>query len=287
MIAITGANGQLGLRIIKRLLGQGVSAPEIVAVVRTAHKAVDLANKGVLVRQGDYEDPPSLESAFEGINTVMFISNTDLANRERQHNNVVNAAKEAGVNRLVYTSIVDLGDDNPLAQSHRSSEQAIIASGLNWTFFRNNFYMDGYVAEVEIAMKTGTYRTPTRGDAGAALVSRDDISRAAAVVLTSEGHNGRIYNLTGPALVTPQVFAAVASELSGKEKVTYQQITWDELAADYAERGMPQAYVGIAVSVEQIIASNALADISDDVYRLTGRPATDFGDFVKRQLLDI
>lgn len=283
MIAITGATGQLGGLIIENLLQSGTSPSEIIAVARTPQKANDLANKGVKVRHGDYADTASLVTACDGVQVLMFISNTDFASREEQHDNVVAAAKEAGIPHVVYTSVVDFGQPNPLVEGHHRTEQVIKDSGAAWTFLRNNFYMEPYVVEVEIAMKTGTYRTPTAGDVGAAIVSRADIARAAAAVLSTDGHQGVTYNLTGPSQVTPQTFAAVASEISGKE-VTHQSITWDELTADYAGRGMPQDMIDLAIWLEQIIAAGGLSMVSDDISRLTGQPATSFSDFVKSHL---
>lgn len=283
MIAVTGATGQLGGLIIENLLRQGTSGSEIAAVVRTPEKATGLAHTGVQIKQGDYDNPDSLVSALEGTETLMFISNTDVANRERQHNSVVNAARQADVRWIVYTSLVDMGIDNPLLDSHQKTERSIKGSGLDWTFLRDNMYMDAYVVEVEIAMETGAYRTPTANDVGAAMVSRADVARAAAAVLTSDGHTGEIYNMTGPAPVTPQTFAKAATELSGKD-VVHQQIAWDELMADYLGRGMTEEYAEMSIMLEQMIASNTMASVSDDIHRLTGTPSTNFVDFVKEKL---
>lgn len=150
------------------------------------------------------------------------------------------------------------------------------------SFLRSNFYVDAYVVEVEIAIKTSSYRSPS-GDAGASFVSRADIARAAAVVLTSEGHVGKVYDMTGPSVVAPAVFAKAASQLSGWT-IRYEPITWDELAGDYRGRGMPDEYVDLSVNLERMIATHELASVSDDIARLTGEPAQDFASFVRKTL---
>lgn len=282
MIAVTGATGALGRLIISELL-KTTTAGQIVAVVRTPEKAADLAAQGVVLRQGDYEDVPGLVTAFAGIDALMFISNSDIERRAIQHQNVVKAAVEAGVGRVVYTSCADLGGDDPLAQSHAATEQVIKDSGLAYTFLRNNFYMDMYVVEVEIAMKLGAYRSPS-GDAGAAMVSRSDIARMAAAVLVQDGHTNKAYALTGPAAVTPAEFARVASVLSGRA-ITVQPISWNDLTADYRGRGMPEEYVGLSVMLEQMIATNALASVSTDIADVTGTPPVSFEAYVREKLL--
>lgn len=281
MITITGATGNLGRLIVAELL-RVRDGSNIAAVARAPEKARDLAAQGVVVRQGDYDDYDSLVRAFADTDILMFISNADVRKRREQHENVVRAAQAAGVRRVVYTSFVAVETDEWLGRTHLETEQMIRGSGLPYTMLRNNFYMDMYVVEVELAMKSGAYRSPS-GEAGAAFVSRADIARTAAVVLTTAGHEGQTYDLTGPATVTPQDFANIAAQLSGKP-VVYQPITWEELAADYRDRGMPEPYVQLAVQLEQLIATNALAGVSNNIAYITGQPAQDFTSFARQRL---
>jgi NAD(P)H dehydrogenase (quinone) len=281
MIAVTGATGQLGRLIIEQLL-LTVDPGQIVAIARSPEKADDLAEKGVIVCQGDYDQVESLMQGFDGVDVLMFISNTDVMRRKEQHQNVIDAARKAGIGRVVYTSFIAVNDDNQLGPGHLATEESIKAAGLAYTFLRPNFYADMYVVEVEIAMKSGTYRSPS-GEAGAAFISRSDVARAAAAALTSDEHTGKIYELTGPSAVTPAEFAAIASRLSGRS-VVYQPISWDELAEDYRARGMPEQWVPMSIMLEQLIASNVLAKVSDGVERLTGKPPTSFEDFVRASL---
>ena len=279
MITITGATGQLGRHTITQLLSR-IDAASLSAVVRSPEKASDLADSGLKIVQGDYDTPAQLEQAFAGTDVLFFISNTDVQRRQQQHQNVIDAAKAASVGRVVYTSFVQTGRQDPLTMSHAATEAAIKASGLSYTFLRNNFYMDMYVAEVEIAGARGVYQTPTDASAGVALVRREDIARAAATVLVEEGHEGKTYDMTGPQAVTPAVIAQTASSIYGKP-VEHQQIAWDELADEYRRREMPEPYVQLSILLERMIASNDLAGVSQDIERLTGTPAMGFEAFVR------
>ncbi len=281
MITVTGATGSLGGKIIDQLLTK-VDAGEISAVCRTPSKATHLAQKGITLRQGDYGDYDSLVAAFADTDTLMFVSNTDLPNRIAQHQNVVRAAQAANVKHIVYTSVVTVGNDDILSSTHAQTEQMIKDSGIAYTFLRNNFYMDMYVVEVEIAIEKGAYRSPS-GNAGAAFVSRDDIARTAATVLTSSDHNGKIYHLTGPAVVSPAVFADVATKISGKP-VGFEAISWEELEADYRDRGMAESRVAEGVMLEKVISSNIFAAVSYDIERVTGTSAESFESYVRKAL---
>lgn len=282
MITITGATGQLGGLVIEQLL-QKVAANQIVAISRSLEKAVGLAEKGVVVRQADYDNREALITALADTEVLLFVSNTDFTRREEQHKNVVDAAKQAGVNRVVYTSFVQTENRDPLTLSHANTEEYIMAADLPFTFLRNNFYMDMYVGKVETVIKNKVYRSPKPVDVGAALVSRTDIAYVATAVLTGNDHVGQIYNLTGPATVTPTVIVETAANISG-ESIIYQPITWEELAEDYKKRGLPAEVVSMAVMLEKFIASNTLANVSDDIEKITGHPAQAFEAYVRQAL---
>lgn len=271
MIAITGATGNLGRLIITHVLAEE-NAPEMVAVVRDLQKAEDLTEQGVALRYGDYTDRASLVQAFAGVDTLMFISNADVMNRTVEHDNVVGAAVEAGVGRIVYTSYVGAGTEPMLGPGHLATEIAIKDSGIPFTILRANFYMDAYVPNVHKAMALGVHRSPS-GDTGAALISRNDIARAAAAVLSSTAanstHEGKMYILSGPEVVTPAVYAAAASQLSGRD-VVVETISWDEQAADYKAAGIPDGVVDFLITLDRLVASGVLAVMSTDVEDLTG-----------------
>lgn len=282
MITITGATGRLGGLIIEQLL-KTVPPKQIVAISRSPEKTIGLSDRGVIVRQGDYDHPKALTSAFAGSDVLMFIGNTDFERREEQHNNVVDAAKQADVGRVVYISGIQTNHNDPVALSHVKTEQYIKASGLPYTFLRDNFYMDMYLAELETSMEKGVYRTPCPADSGAAFVGRADVARAAAAALSSEEYLGRALDMTGPAAVTPTVFAEAAANICGKP-VVHQPISWDELAGEYRERGIPEAQVPLLVMLERIVASNAMAAVNDNIEKMTGQAAEGFESYMRKAL---
>lgn len=283
MIVLTGATGQLGRLIVDQLLAV-VDANELGVLVRSEEKGAPFAAKGIAVHVGDYEDPASLVAAFQGVDVLLFTSNADFARRQVQHENVADAAKEAGVGRLVYTSIVATDPENPLVATHLATEDYIKTTGVPYTFLRNNFYMDMVVEQVQGAIAQGAYRSPLEAENGAAFVTREDIARMATAVLTTEGHEGKIYNLTGVEVVTPTLFAEVATAVSGKE-IPFEQISWDDLAQGLKASGMPEGAVQWAVMFTRILDSNILALVSDDIEDVTGTPPISFADFVKGELV--
>ena len=282
MIFLTGATGQLGSLIVDQLLGI-VDASQLGVLVRSEEKGAPFAEKGIAVHVGDYEDPASLVAAFQNVDVLLFTSNTDFTRRQAQHEHVTDAAKEAGVGRLVYTSIVATDPETPLVASHLATEEYIKASGVPYTFLRNNFYMDMFVDQVQNAIAQGAYFSPMGANNGAAFVTREDIARVATAVLTTDGHEGKIYNLTGPEVVTPTVFAEVASAISGKT-IPFEQISWDALTQGLQASGMPEQVVQMIMMSTQILDSNILALVSDDVGDVTGTPANSFMDYMKGKL---
>jgi NAD(P)H dehydrogenase (quinone) len=281
MIAITGATGNLGRLIVTELMDH-VKPDEVAVVVRSPQKAIPLAPPGIAIRQGDYDDYASLLAAFDGVETLMFISNSDVPKRMVQHQNVVNAARAAGVKHVVYTSYIDIDGAGFLAQTHKASEEIIKGAGFAYTFLRNNLYMDIYVKEVQVAMESGVYRSANK-EAGVTYVTRGDIARTAAAVLSSSGHENRAYALAGPAVVRPADFAEIATEISGRP-VAFEQISWEELPEYYVGRGMPPPMIEVGVMLEKLISTNVLAVESEDIANLTGKPPVDFRSYALQEL---
>ncbi len=280
-ILITGATGQLGGMIIQELL-EKVEPSSIIAMARSPEKASALAEKGVQVRAGDYTKPETLGAALEGAGTVMLISGTDIGPRVGHHKNVVDAAKAAGAQRIVYTSVVIAGQSpEPIFDDHRITEEYIQASGLAYTILRDNFYMDAYVSEIPLAMERGFYQAG--GSSGSAMVSREDIARSAAAVLADEKYTGRVYNLTGPGLVDGKEFARIASDISGRE-IELRIVSLEEIQKDYEGRGYPAEHMPFLILLEKTVTSGMLADVSGDVETLTGRAPLSFESYVRQEL---
>jgi NAD(P)H dehydrogenase (quinone) len=212
LIAVTGASGALGRQVLDRLLHL-VPPHRIVAVVRDPAKLADLAARGVQVRHGDYDDPPTLGRAFANVATLLLISSPELdtARRVRQHEHAIAAA--TGVDLLAYTSF--LGADRPgpgVTEAHHATEAAIRATGRPHVFLRNPFYTDAFVhSGLRAAAESGEL---TSGTAGRALntATRTDLAGAAATVLTTPAHEGRAYDLTGPLWTFPELAEVLAAQ---------------------------------------------------------------------------
>ncbi|HSA53837.1 MAG TPA: NAD(P)H-binding protein, partial [Yinghuangia sp.] len=197
MIVITGATGRLGRLAVEHLIARSVPPSGIAVAVRDPARAADLAARGVDVREGDYDRPETLRTAFAGADKLLLVSANapDNALRIAQHTNAIAAAEAAEVRHVVYTSIVE-ADTNPLSLAvvHKATEQAIRATGITSTFLRNGWYFENYTAGLPAAVERGGI-VGTAADGRIAAASIADFAEAAAVVLSTDGHEGRAYEL--------------------------------------------------------------------------------------------
>jgi NAD(P)H dehydrogenase (quinone) len=281
-IVVTAATGQLGRLVIDELLDR-VPAAEVVAVVRDAGKAADIAARGVELRIADYSDPQSLAGAFRTGDVVLLISGSEVGQRITQHTAVVTAAKEAGVARIAYTGVLGGPDaDFLLADDHKATEQAILDSGLPYTFLRNGWYTENYTAQLPVQLEHGVVGAAGEGRVGSA--SRRDFAAAAAVALTGEGHENKAYELSGDEAWTLAEYAAEVSKQSGKE-IAYADVPAEVLTGILVGAGLPEAFVGILVDVDVSgISRGLLQGGSGDLSRLIGRPTTPLADTVAAAL---
>ncbi len=275
MILVTGATGQLGKAVINQLLKK-TSANNIAALVRDATRAADLKDLGVNIRLGHYDDATSLESAMQGIETVLLIAGTNEDSRVQQHQNVVDAAKKAGVQGIAYTSrtLKDTSSTaNKLMLGHFQTEDAIKASGLSYAIFRNVLYMDTLPNFVgEKVLETGISLPAGQGKVAFAL--RSDMGEAIANSLLAGGWNNTTYKLTGSQPYSFDDVAAVLTQLSGRE-VKYTPADASAFAAKMIERGVPEIVVGRVVGFMTDIKNGQEDEISPDLEQLLGRkPAT-------------
>lgn len=275
MIAVTGATGQLGRLTINALLAR-VPADQLIALVRDPAKAQDLAAKGVAVRQADYADPASLAQALVGVERLLLISSNELGQRAAQHQAVIDAAKNAGVQLLAYTSVLHADASRlGLAGEHRTTEQALAASGLAHVLLRNGWYHENYTAGIPAALEHGVLA----GSAGHGKISsaaRADYAEAAAVVLTSEGHAGRTYELAGDAAYELAELAALITEQSGKA-VVYKDLPQADYKAMLISAGLPEPIAELLSDSDAAAAQGALFDDSRQLSKLIGRPTTPVG----------
>ncbi len=275
MIAVTGATGQLGRIVIEKLKGL-VDASNIVAVVRNPEKAQDL---GVEVRVADYDQPEALEKALEGIDKLLLISASVVGQRYPQHRNVVDAAKKAGVGYLAYTSLTR-ADSNPmrLAEEHKLTEEYIRESGIPFVFLRNGWYMENYVGQIDPALEHGAV-VGSSGDGRVSAATREDYAEAAVAVLTSDGHEGAVYELGGDEAFTMNDFANLLSQQSGK-KIVYRDVPEEEYAKILSGAGVPEGFADVLADSDVKIADGHLYVDSGDLSRLIGRPTTSLDDFL-------
>ncbi|HBT32652.1 MAG TPA: NAD(P)-dependent oxidoreductase [Pusillimonas sp.] len=281
-IAITGASGQLGRLVIERLRAK-VPASDIVALVRTPSKAADL---GVEVREADYTRPDTLDKALAGVNTLLMISGSEIGQRVAQHRNIIDAAKNAGVKHVVYTSVLH-GERSTLslAPEHVETEALLKASGLTITLLRNGWYTENYTASVGPAVANGAF-IGSAGQGKIASAARADFADAAVSVLTTAGHEGKTYELAGDSAYTLAELAAEISRQTGKD-IPYKDLAPADYTAALTAAGLPAPWPEALPSFDVEAAKGALFDDSRELSKLIGRPTTSLKDSVAAALKQV
>ncbi|PXY30983.1 SDR family oxidoreductase [Prauserella muralis] len=281
MIVVTGANGGLG-RLVVEGLKSVLPADRIVAAVRTPEKAADL---GVPVREADYDRPETLAAAFAGAEKVLLISGSEVGRRVPQHTAAIQAAAQAGARHLVYTSAPKADTTSlVLAPEHKTTEEAIRASGLPFTILRNNWYTENYAQGIAQAAQTGSY-VGSAGDGRVASATRADYAAGAVAVLTGEGHEGRTYELSGDVAWSYADLAAEISAATGTE-VRYRDVSPEEHKAILDAAGLPEQAVETIVALDRNTAEGTLAGTTGELRDLIGRPTTPLGDTVRTVVKD-
>lgn len=276
---ITGATGQLGRLVVDNLKGK-VAAENLVALVRTPEKASEL---GIEARAFDYEKPESMATALKGIDHLLLISGNEVGKRKEQHENVIKAAKEAGVKWIVYTSLLHANKSTmSLAMEHKATEEALKASGIAYTLLRNGWYTENYTGSVPGAVSAGAF-IGSAGDGKISSASRVDFAEAAAAVLAGEGHQGKVYELVGDDHYTLKDLAAEISRQTGKD-IPYVNLTEAEYAKALVGVGLPEGAANAYAEFDTGAASNNLYDDSKALSRLIGRPTTPLSKAVKEAL---
>ncbi|WP_035840227.1 SDR family oxidoreductase [Kitasatospora azatica] len=281
-IVVTGATGALGRLVIDELLAT-VPAEQVVAVVRDKAKASDIADRGVELRLADYNEPETLAGAFQAGDVVLLISGNEVGQRVAQHTAVVSAAKDAGVARIAYTSVLGgPAADFVLADDHKATETAILDSGLTYTFLRNGWYTENYTAQIQVQLQYGVVGSAGEGRIGSA--TRQDFAAAAAAVLTGEGHQNATYELSGDQAWTLGEYAAELSRQSAST-VAYTDVPPEALKEVLVGAGLPGAFADILVDVDVAgIRPGLLEGGSGDLSRLIGRPTTPLADTIEAAL---
>lgn len=279
MIAITGATGQLGQHVINNLL-KTVPASQIVAIVRNPAKADALSQKGITVRQADYTDQAAFTTALSSVEKLLLISSSEVGQRATQHQNVINAAKAAGVKFIAYTSLLH-ADESPLGlrDEHIATEKALADSGIPYALLRNGWYTENYLASAPPALEHGVF-IGAAGDGKIAAATREDYAAAAAKVIAEEGHAGNVYELAGDTAWTLSELAAELSKQSGKP-VTYQNLSQADFAAALKSVGLPAGLADMLADSDVGASKGGLFDDSRTLSKLIGRPTTPLSESIK------
>lgn len=277
-IAVTGATGHLGRLAVEALLRRGVPASDVVATGRSPERLADLAERGVVVRRGDYDDPASLEQALTGVDQLLLVSGNELGQRERQHAAVLAAASATGVGFIAYTSIPQAGTSTLLlAEEHRATERLVTDSGLSYALLRNSWYLENYTGQLPVYLEHGI--TGAAGDGRVSAALRAEYAEAAAAVVAApEEHTGRTYELGG-APFTMQELAEVVSRAAGRT-IAYTDLPVEAYTQVLVGAGLPEPVAAVYADGDRGVARGELLVDSGDLERLLGRPATSLEDAV-------
>lgn len=282
MIAITGANGNLG-RLAVQGLRDRIPADQIVALVRNPEKALDLLAMGVQVREADYDRPETLVKALEGVEKVLLVSAVVPGKRLGQHKAVIDAARQVGVRLIAYTSMLRAETSAlALAKEHRETEQYLKNSGLEFVLLRNGWYLENDTEALSTALAQGAL-IGSSGEGRYSSASRADYAAAAIAVLTQPGHEGKTYELAGDRSFAMHEFAAEVSTQAG-QAVVYKNLSAADFAAALRNVGLPEMIVDVVVDASAKAAQGELESASRDLSQLIGRPTTSVAEAIRGAL---
>ena len=266
-VVVTGATGHLGRLVLDSLLDHGIVPSDITALGRRTDTLESYATAGVRVVTADYDDPATFDGVFDGADAVLLISSSAIGQRVGHHTTVLNAAKAQGAGRIVYTSAFP---GLVVSPEHEATETIIKEQGLPFTILRNAWYIENYSGLVEQARASGGI-IGAAGDGRVAGATRADLAQAAATVLTTSGHEGATYGLTGDTAFTYSELAQVIGDLVGRE-VTYTDMPTDDYAKALESMGLDAGTAGFLAAADQNIRDGLMAEVTSDLSDLLGRP---------------
>ncbi len=279
-IGVTAATGQLGRFVISHL-STLVPSEDIVALVRNPEKGADL---GVATRKFDYESADA--ASLEDIDHLLLISSNEIGQRARQHGNVIDAAKSAGVKWIVYTSILKADTSTiSLAGEHLATEKALAESGIDFTVLRNGWYTENYTGSIGGAVANGAF-VGSAGEGKIASSARKDFAEAAAVVVSDASHKGNVYELSGDVAYTLSELAAEISKQTGK-KIPYQNLPEADYAAILKQVGLPEMFADAIANWDVSASQGDLYDEGTQLSQLIGRPTTSLAKSVEDALASL
>lgn len=280
-LLVTGGSGQLAGEVLDLLLDQGVTG--LITTTRSPEKLSNYADRGVEVRQADFDQPDSLDGVFDGAERVLLISTSSVdypGHRYTQHTNAIDAMKKAGVKHVCYTSIIDPRPDSPvkLTPDHYKTEEYLKQSGMGWTFLRNNLYMDMELMTWGRALKEGKLETAAQ-DGRAAYVTHLDCSRAAAAALASDVSENRALDITGPSAVSQKETAQLVEEITGKH-IDVVDVPVEQIVKGFREAGLEEYPAEVFASFLTGIRKGVFENVTDTVKKLTGQAPTSIRSFL-------
>ena len=277
-IVITGATGHLGRLVVESLLERGVD--DVVATGRAVERLGDLAERGVRTERLDFDDVPDTVDWLGAGDVLLLVSGSEVGRRVPQHRAVVGLAARSGVRRIVYTSAPSADDTAlVLAPEHAATERLIRESGLPFTFLRNGWYTENYLPAFEQARESGVVAASV-GDGRVASAPRADFAEAAAVVLSTDGHEGAVYELSGDIAWDHDELARTFGEVLGRE-VGHQRLSRDLHRELLLSLGLDEGTAGFVVALDQNIGAGLVAVTTGDLAKLLGRPTVPLVETVR------
>lgn len=282
---VTGASGPLGKGIVEFLLAKGVAANTIGVLVRNAEKVIDLKSNGVHIYKGDYQDYNSLTEAFSGVEKLIFVSGNDIPNRIPQHENVIKAAKQAGVKHIIYagSEIKDETENSPMAlntAAHLKTEQWLKESGIPHTILRNSLYMDLVPFLIDKVLETGVVYYPAE-QGKAAMVLRTEMAEATANIAMADGQEGKTYSFSNAESYSFQDVADVVAIIA-KKPITYVSPKVEEYIGAFVQAGLPEMQGAILSAMAISQAKEEYATVSNDLEQILGRKPTTLADYLSK-----
>ncbi len=273
---VTGTSGHLGRLVVGALQRRGVSGGDIIAPARNTDAIADLAERGVVTRHADYTDPQSLKEAFAGVDRALLVSGSEVGQRVPQHRNVIDAASKAGVELLGYTSIANADTSTVLlADEHKQTEAYLVESRVPHVRLRNSWYIENWSDQTATHLEHGAVLGAT-GNGRVSAATRGDYAEAAAVVLTSDDHAGKVYELGGTPF-TLDDYAATLAAVSGRT-VVHQDLPVADYTGVLVAAGLPEPVATILADADRGVGEGELVVESGDLERLIGRPSISLRD---------
>lgn len=276
-ILVTGATGTTGSATLQYLKVKGAN---VRAMTRDRAHAAGFETRGIPAVVADFGDPAALAKALEGIEKAFLVHppSPEISQHEKAF---IHAAKKAGVKKIVKVSIIGADPHGALhlARWHAEVESCLKSSGLAYTILRPHSFLQNLLANVATIQHEGAIYSDN-GDAKIPLIDARDIGAVAAAALTEEGHDGKVYHLTGPAAVSFREVAQAVGKAIGKE-IQYVDVPDEAAKRGMMEAGFPEWLADDLVALNQLGRQLGVQQPTSDVDEVLGRPAHSLADFAR------